>query len=133
MKKDEIPQDSSKLEHKNMKELCYAVDEDGKYSTGLSSGWEPKSIALDLTMDLLNQQIEEARKEVINGTTSPVFYFMLLTKMDLSILSSYMGKSKWIVKRHFKPKVFGKLKKTTLDKYAEIFEIDVNKILNFNE
>jgi|SRR5690554_5876436 len=132
MKKDEIPQDASKLEHKNMKELCYAVDESGNYSTGLSSGWEPKSIALDLTLDNLNQQIEEAKQEVLNGNKSPVYYFMLLSKMDLSILASYMGRSKWIVKRHFSPKVFKKLKKSTLIKYADIFEIDVNKIQNFN-
>ena len=133
MKKDEIPQDPSRLEEKNMKELCYVVDESGEYSTGLSSGWEPKSIALDITMDNLNQQIEEARQEVLNGTKSPIYYFMLLSKMDLSILASYMERSKWIVKRHFSPKSFKKLKKSTLDKYAEIFEIDVNKILNFNE
>lgn len=133
MKKDEIPQDESKLVDKNMKELCYAVDKDGKYSTGLSSGWEPKSIALDLTMDLLNQQIEEARQDVLNNKVSPIYYFMLLSKMDIGILASYVGRAKWIVKRHFKPRVFKKLKDSTLNKYAEVFEIDVNKILNFNE
>lgn len=133
MKKDEIPQDSSKLEHKNMKDLYYVVDESGNYSTGLSSGWEPKSIALDLTMDNLYLQIDEAKQEVLKGNKSPILYFMLLSKMDLGILSSYMGKSKWIIKRHLKPKVFKKLKKSTLDKYADIFEINVNKILNFNE
>lgn len=133
MKKDEIPQDSSMLEHKNMKDLCYVVDESGNYSTGLSSGWEPKSIALDLTMDNLYLQIDEAKQEVLKGNKSPILYFMLLSKMDLGILSSYMGKSKWIIKRHLKPKVFKKLKKSTLDKYADIFEINVNKILNFNE
>jgi hypothetical protein len=133
MKKDEIPQDASKLENKNMKELCYAVDERGNYSTGLSSGWEPKSIALDLTMDNLNQQIEEAKQEVLNGTKSPLFYFMIQSKMDLGVLASYMGKYKWIVKRHFKPGVFKKLKNSTLIKYADIFETDVKKIRNFNE
>ncbi|HLV43237.1 MAG TPA: hypothetical protein VKY37_13230 [Brumimicrobium sp.] len=133
MKKDEIPQDPSKLENKNMKELCYAIDENGEYSTGLSSGWEPKSIALDLTMDNLNQQIEEAKQDVLNGLKSPIVYFMLLSKMDVGVLSSYMGRSKWIIKRHFKPKNFKKLKKSTLEKYADVFEIDVNQILNFNE
>jgi|SRR5690554_141487 len=133
MKKDEIPQDPSKLENKNMKELCYAIDENGEYSTGLSSGWEPKSIALDLTIDNLNQQIEEAKQDVLNGLKSPIVYFMLLSKMDVGVLSSYMGRSKWIIKRHFKPKNFKKLKKSTLEKYADVFEIDVNQILNFNE
>lgn len=133
MKKSEIPQDHSKLEDKNIREVTYAVDKNGKYTTGLSTGWEPKSIALDLTIENLNEQIEEARQEVIQGVKSPIYYFMWLTKMDPSILAGYFGGSKWLVKRHFKPKVFSKLKSETLEKYAEIFEIDVNKLVEFNE
>jgi len=128
MKKNEIPQDSGRLEEKNMKELYYVVDENGKYDTGLSSGWEAKTIALDVTMENLNQKIEAAKQDVINGNKSPIYYFMLLSKMDLGVLASYMGKPRWIIKRHFKPKYFEKLKKSTLDKYAEIFEVDVNEI-----
>lgn len=133
MKKDEIPQDASRLKEKNMKELCYAVDEKGRYSTGLSSGWEPKSIALDVTMENLNQEIEEAKQDVMNGNKSPIYYFMLRSKMDLSILASYIEKPKWVVRRHFRPKHFNKLKKSTLDKYAKIFDVDVNELKNINE
>lgn len=132
MKKDEIPQDPGKLEDKNIRELCYVVDEEGKYSTGLSSGWEPKSIALDLTMESLNKEIEEAKQDVIKGKKSPIYYYMLLSKMDLGILSSYVERPKWIVKRHFSPRIFKKLKKSTLLKYAEVFEVDINEIKNFN-
>lgn len=133
MKKSEIPQDRSKLEDKNIREVNYAVDKDGKYVTGLSTGWEPKSIALDLTMENLNEQIEEARKEVLQGKKSPIYYYMWLTKMDLSVLAGYFGRSRWVIKRHFKPRVFKKLKKEVIEKYADIFEIDVNKLVNFNE
>src|SRR5690554_195963 len=98
MKKNEIPQDSGRLEEKNMKELYYVVDENGKYDTGLSSGWEAKTIALDVTMENLNQKIEAAKQDVINGNKSPIYYFMLLSKMDLGVLASYMGKPRWIIK-----------------------------------
>ena len=50
---------------------------------------------------------------------------MELNKMDLSILSSYVGIWKWKVKRHFKPAVFQKLSDKTLAKYAEVFEISI--------
>ncbi len=133
MKKSEIPQDRSKLEDKNIREVNYAVGKDGKYTTGLSTGWEPKSIALDLTMENLNELIEEARQEVLQGKKSPIYYFMWKTKMDLTVLSGYVGKSRWVVKRHFKPRKFKKLKKEVLQKYAEIFDIDVNKLVDFNE
>ena len=133
MKKSEIPQDHSKLEDKNIREMNYAVDKDGKYTTGLSTGWEPKSIALDLTIENLNEQIEEARQEVIQGKKSPIYYFMWLSKMDPSILASYFGKSRWVVKRHFKPSKFKKLSSEVIAKYAEVFEIDVKKLVDFNE
>ena len=133
MKKEEIPQDRSKLGDVNIREVYYVVDKDGKYTTGLSTGWEAKAIALDLTIENLNRDIEEARQEVINGNKSPLYYFMWREKMDEGILASYVGKFKFIVKRHFKPKVFKKLSQKTLNKYAEVFEVDVEKLINFNE
>lgn len=133
MRKDDIPQDDSKLSDKNMKELCYAVDKNGNYTTGLSTGWEAKSIALDLTIKNLDQQIEEAKNEVLKGQKSPIYYFMIREKMDIGILAGYMSRPKWIIKRHFKPHVFEKLKKSTVKKYADIFSVDETKLTNFNE
>lgn len=133
MKKDSIPQDESSLASKDMKEVCYAVDENGEYSTALSTGWKPKTIALEVTMNDLNERIENAKKSVLDGKKSPIVYFMELSRMDWSILASYMGKPKWIIKRHAKPKVFKQLKDTVIKKYAEVFEIEVNELTDFNE
>lgn len=132
MKKDSIPQDESSLSSKNMKEMCYAVDENGEYSTALSTGWKAKTIALEVTMNDLNERIENAKKSVLDGKKSPIVYFMEVSRMDWSILASYMGKPKWIIKRHAKPKVFKKLKDNIIKKYAEVFEIEVNELTNFN-
>lgn len=128
MKKEEIPQDRSNLETAKFKELCYAVDDDGKYMTAQSTGWDPKTIALDNALQEINERVEIARQKVIANQTSPIEYYMELHKMDLSILSSYVGIWKWRVKRHFKPSVFKNLKNSTLEKYAEVFEISVNDL-----
>lgn len=128
MKKEEIPQDRSNLETAKFKELCYALDDDGKYVTAQSTGWDPKTIALDNALQEINERVEIARQKVIANQTSPIEYYMELHKMDLSILSSYVGIWKWRVKRHFKPSVFKKLKNSTLEKYAEVFEISVNDL-----
>ena len=61
MKKEEIPQDESNLSKSNVKELCYATDENGNYTTGLSTGWEPKTIALENSINAINERIEEAK------------------------------------------------------------------------
>lgn len=131
MKSNQVPQDKSSLTKKNLKELCYVVDDKGNYTTALSSGWEPKTIALDESMNLINNRVEEARVKVQKGEASPILYFMELSKMDLSILSSYVGMWKIRVKWHLKPNVFKRMSNNMLKKYAETFEITVEELKNF--
>lgn len=131
MKKDEVPQDKSNIESVNMRELCYATDENGEYTTALSSGWEPKAIALSNSIDEIKERTEDARQQVIAGEVSPIVYFMELSKMDTGILAGYVGMWKWRVKRHFKPKVFAGLSDRVLQKYADAFLITVNELKNF--
>lgn len=128
MKKTDVPQDKSNLESADFKELCYAVDEDGKYTTVNSTGWDPKTIALNNAIEDINERVENAKNRVLNQQTSPIEYYMELHKMDLQILASYVGLWKWRVKRHFKPKVFQKLSNTTLQKYADVFDISIAQL-----
>lgn len=128
MKKNDVPQDKSNLESAKFRELCYAVDDNGEYTTELSTGWSPKTIALDNTIEVLNDRISDAKQRVIAQKTSPLEYYMELHKMDLPILSSYAGLWKWRVKRHFNPTVFKKLNEKTLQKYADIFDITIEEL-----
>ncbi|MFD2602225.1 hypothetical protein [Flavobacterium suzhouense] len=131
MKKSEVPQDKSNIESVNMRELCYATDENGNYITALSSGWEPKTIALSNAIDDIKERTEEARQKVANGEASPILYFMEFSKMDVGILAGYTGLWQWRIKRHFKPKVFAGLSDKVLQKYADAFLITVNELRNF--
>jgi len=130
MEKEKVPQDKSNLTKNNVKELLYATDENGDYTTTLSSGWEPKTIALSNSIDEINERIAEAKMQVEIGEASPIVYYMEINKMDLTILSSYVGMWKWRVKRHFKPTVFATLSESTLKKYADAFEISVAELKN---
>ena len=132
MKKEEVPQDQGNLSKSNLKELIYATDEKGNYTTALSSGWEPKTIALSNSIDEINERIAAANEGVKKGEVSPIVYFMELHKMDPIILASYVGMWKWRVKRHFKPTVFSKLSNRILSKYAEAFSITVDELKHFN-
>ncbi|UOK42951.1 MULTISPECIES: hypothetical protein [Flavobacterium] len=131
MKKEEVPQDKSNLSKSNMKELCYATDENGNYTTALSSGWEPKTIALENSIQDINERVEEAKNDVKAGISSPIVYFMEVHKMDWNILASYVGMWVWRVKRHGKPTVFKKLNDKIMAKYAEAFEISVETLKNY--
>ncbi|WET00558.1 hypothetical protein [Flavobacterium sp. YJ01] len=130
MEKENVPQDKSNLTKNNVKELLYATDENGNYTTTLSTGWEPKTIALSNSIDEINERIADAKQQVLNGEVSPIVYFMEVNKMDLTILSSYVGFWKWRVKRHFKPNVFATLSDKILKKYADTFEVSIEELKN---
>ncbi len=131
MKKDEVPQDKGNLSNKNMKELVYATDENGNYTTTLSTGWEPKTIALSNSIEEISERIAIAKAQVNNNEVSPIVYFMEYCRMDIAILSSYVGMWQWQVKRHFKPKVFAKLSDKILLKYTKTFNISISELRNF--
>ena len=127
MKTNEVPQDKSHLESVS-REVCYAVDENGNYKKALSSGWNAKTIALENALDEIERRIADAKQRVLDHKTSPIEYYMELHKMDVQVLSSYVGLWQWRVKRHFKPAVFKKLSNKLLQRYADVFEISIPEL-----
>ena len=132
MKKQDLPQDESNLQSANMTEVLYVTDENDNYTTANSIGWDAKKAALEESMELINERIEEAKQNVANNLVSPIVYFMELNKMDIQVLAAYVNMWQWTVKRHAKPKNFKKLNDSTLKKYADAFEISVEELKNFN-
>jgi hypothetical protein len=127
MKKEDIPQDDGAL-NKLTKEIVYAVDSSGNYTTELSTGWKVKTTALDLAWEDIEQRIENARQKVLNNEASPILFFIELRLMDVGIVSAYTGFWKWSIKQHLKPAVFEKLPEKKLNKYAEAFNISVEEL-----
>ena len=113
------------------KEISYVTDDDGKYTTGLSRGWEVKASALDVSWDHIKARVSEAREMVMQGKASPILFFMELRIMDIPTLSAYTGYWRWTIKRHFKPGPFRKISINRLQKYAEVFEIPIGDLQNF--
>lgn len=130
MKKEDVPQDPSALVGVT-RDVCYVKDKDGKYTTDLSIGWDVKKQALDNAWDDIKERVADAATQVKNGEISPVFYFMELKLMDLTLLSSYTGFWKWTIKRHFKPSVFKTLSDKKLGIYARTFDVSVDELKNF--
>jgi hypothetical protein len=131
MKKEDVPQDDSLLLEGNSRELCYAVDENGKYVKVLSTGWEPKDIALRQAIEFTGKRALEIKKKVENNQLSPIAYYLEKRMMDIRLLSQYTDILQWRVKRHLKPCVFKKLSHEILKKYADAFDITVDELINF--
>ncbi len=129
MKKEDVPQDVSAL-GKITKEVCYATDSEGKYTTELSKGWDVKITALDKAWEDIDIRIENARQKVLKGEASPLLFFIEKGIMDISLLADYTGFWQWQIKRHLKPSVFNSLSDKKLQRYAEVFNVTVDDLKN---
>ena len=127
MKKEEVPQDQGAL-GKITKEVCYATDEEGKYTTQLSEGWDVKASALDVAWQDIGERVAEAKEKVLRGEASPPLYFMELKLMDIGVMAAYTGFWKWRIRRHLRPAIFHKLSDRRLQRYAQVFEVSVNDL-----
>ena len=59
MKVSDVPQDLNYYKDTVVRDLNYAVDEQGRYQAVVSDGWEPKDDALDLAWDDIREQCDE--------------------------------------------------------------------------
>ncbi|MBK5286720.1 MAG: hypothetical protein JJE25_15115 [Bacteroidia bacterium] len=127
MKIKDLPQDPSVLD-KFTKDVVYAEDDSGNYTTGLSRGWQVKADALNIAWEDIEQRIHEAEQKVNHGEASPVLFFMELRLMDMPTIAAYTGFWQWQIKRHIRPDVFKKLSDKKLKKYAEVFEVNIDDL-----
>ncbi len=128
MKAKEVPQDDANMMRGKWKDPIYTVDENGKYTTSYSLGWEVKNAVMQQAWDNIREKLEEIRKKVLAGELSPIAYYMEKNIMDVSLLAKYMELWKWTVKKHLKPKHFNRLSQETLEKYADIFNITTDEL-----
>ncbi len=127
MKKEDVPQDTGAL-GRITREVCYATDGSGKYTTELSSGWEVKTTALDVTWETIAGRISAAREQVLQQEASPLLFFMEYRLMDIALLADYTGFWQWQIRRHLKPKHFKALSAKQLQKYADAFNISITDL-----
>lgn len=74
---------------------------------------------------------QECLKEIKQGVSSPIKYFMYKTRMDLPTLCRAVSMICFRVKRHLQMKYFLKLDDKTLNKYVEAFDIKIEDLKNF--
>jgi plasmid maintenance system antidote protein VapI len=132
MKTRDVPQDKGLMDGR-FEDVCYALDENGNYVPVLSAGWEPKNEALRQAWGVIDEEVEQARQKVLAGEFSPIYFFMQKNMMDVKLLAEYMEIRKRKVRRHIKPSEFTTLDRETLEKYAKVFDISVERLINFNE
>jgi hypothetical protein len=131
---NEVPQDKRELSHDgDIRKIVYAVGKDGKYQGVNYEGWDAENFAMKQAWDDIDETLAITEQQVRAGELSPLVYFMQKNLMDVALLARYAGKWQWQVKRHFKPSVFEKLSSDMISKYAQVFNISSEELMNFGK
>lgn len=126
MRVQDVPQDECLFE--GWREICYAVDDSGRYVSVPSAGWDPANIANIQAWEDIRAGLREAAGQARDGTMSPLLYHMRKHLMDSKLLAGYAGMAHWRVKRHLQPRVFHRLKPGVLERYARVFGLSVEEL-----
>ncbi len=130
MKTNEVPQDGSILEKSGVRDVCYAVDENGEYKQVISVGWDPKNDAINYAWQTINEECEEIKKEIIAGKKSPLALHIHRVVMTPEILAGYSGFTKHQIKKWCKAKHFNKLSESELEILARALNIEVKQLVS---
>lgn len=133
MKVKDVPQDLKYYKGTNVRDINYAVDDNGKYTAVFSDGWDAKTEALDVAWEDVKERCAEILSRIRKGETSPLEYHAANNLMDVSLLASYTGMSKRTIKKHFNPKTFAKLDEETLGVYADALRISIEELKTIPE
>jgi len=128
MKIKDVPQDSKFLKNTVIRDIAYALDDEGNYTSAISEGWEAKNDALDITWEEINKKCEEIREKVLDGEFSPLAYHLEKNIMDIALFARYTGQSKRTAKKYLKPENFKKLDNNILQHYAEVLRINIEDL-----
>ena len=127
MKIDDVPQDRGMItDHR--REVCYAVDENGRYVMAGSAGWEPKNVANRQAWELIDTAAARALERVHAGKASPLAYHMAKHQMSAGLLAKYAGINRLKVWLHLKPGPFAKMAPEWQQRYADALGICVGEL-----
>lgn len=105
-------------------EVCYAVDDRGRYTLADSAGWDPKNVANDQAWELINVEVEAAIANIESGKWSPLAFHMVRNQMTVGLLASYVGFSRLRVWWHLKPAGFKRMPSQIRQRYADALNMD---------
>jgi NDP-sugar pyrophosphorylase family protein len=122
--------DTGELIYTYNRELFYHFDKEKGFTQKVDYQNPNNQIIIKQSWDAAEQRLDEVKQQVIIGKSSPIAYYMEKILMEVPMLAAYMEIPKWRVRRHLKSKVFKKIKPEILEKYASVFGIPVDQLID---
>jgi hypothetical protein len=133
VKTTDVPQDLEYFKDNVIRDVMYAVDDEGRYTGVLSDGWSVKNDALSAVWDDIREQCEVIRQQVLRHEVSPLAYHLKKQLQTVGMLAAYAEVPKRMVKKHLKYKEFIKIDDETLQKYADALRITTDELKRADE
>ena len=111
-----------------VRKAVYAQDENGQIVAVASRGWEAEEIVTQQALDALKSQAINALSRARMGLASPLEYWMIETRMDITLLAQSTGLWQWRVRRHLHPARFARLSGKLLQRYADAMGMPVARL-----
>jgi hypothetical protein len=131
MKTGDVPQDQDPTFEGSTK-ICYAVGENGQFTSVKTSGWTVEAEAKDRAWKTIETDLEQTRERVCRDEASGLEYYMKLRLMDSRLLAANMGLFHWRVKRHLRPRRFAKLNDKMMARYAQCLDVSALELRQFH-
>ncbi|WP_262363695.1 hypothetical protein [Aliarcobacter cryaerophilus] len=125
-----IPQEENSTLNGQQK-VMYAKNNSGEFSR-VNYGSSTEEFATLTAVNEYKVLELECLEEIKKRIASPIKYFMYKNRMDLPTLCSCVGMFSFRVKRHLKMKHFEKLNDEILQRYSNLFDINLKDLKEFN-
>ncbi len=113
-----------------LKIIGYGKNDQGRIEKIQGEIWQPvNEVNLQAWLEI-QRLIEGARKKVITGRASCLYYYMIASQMTIFLLARYTRQAAWRVLLHLHPFFFKRLNDKQLDRYATLFRLSVETLKN---
>ncbi len=103
--------------------VSYVAGKDGRQELKSGEMWHPVNIVNRQAWNEIERQVKRTRDKIAAGKISCLHYYMVVNHMDTGLLAQYTGQSRLLVFLHTFPFIFKRLGSDTLQKYADVFKI----------
>ena len=112
------------------RELFYVFDEKDHYKKQVDNHYEANRLIIKQGWDAVRERIDSVIQQIKEDKLSPLAFFMEKDQMEVAMLADYSGNSKRKVRKHMTPKGFSKLTPSSLENYAQVFDITAEELLH---
>lgn len=109
--------------------ISYTPDREGNQERVAGSYWQPVNVVNQQAWRQIDRQIEVSKRKIEAGRVSCLHYYMTANQMSVGLLGKYTGQSGLLVRFHLLPFFFKRLRRETLQVYADLFKVEVEDLI----